>query len=100
VCAWIQGPRRTGDGIWILLDGSPAQQVAELAEQFQNWAADRLHDAGRTPGWPPCPEHSSRPQRRDPAVRTGAAVRACPESGQVIGAIGALGRPGGGTGEK
>jgi hypothetical protein len=100
VCAWIQGPAGTGEGIWILLDSSPAQQVAELAEQFQNWAADRLHDAGRIPEWPPCPEHPGRPHRLDPAVRDGAAVWACPESGQVIGAIGALVKPRSGTGEK
>jgi hypothetical protein len=33
VCAWIQGPGRTGEGISVLLDSSPAEQVAELAEQ-------------------------------------------------------------------
>ena len=55
VCAWIQGPGRTGEGISVLLDSSPAGRVAQLAEQFQNWAADQLHDAGRSPEWPGLP---------------------------------------------
>lgn len=50
VCGFIQGPGITGEGIWVYLDRSPAEQVAELAEQVQNWAADRLHDAGQRPG--------------------------------------------------
>jgi hypothetical protein len=55
VCAWIQGPGRTGEGISVPLDCSPAEQMVQLAEQFQNWAADQLHDAGLPPGWPGSP---------------------------------------------
>jgi len=95
VCAWIQGPGRTGVGISVLLDSSPAGRVAQLAEQFQNWAADQLHDAGRSPEWPACPEHPGPPHRLEPEVRDGAAVWACLESGHVIWAIGALVMPGG-----
>jgi hypothetical protein len=95
VCAWIQGPGRTGEGISVLLDSSPAGRVAQLAEQFQNWAADQLHDAGRSPEWPACPEHPGPPHRLEPEVRDGAAVWACLESGHVIWAIGALVMPGG-----
>ncbi len=95
VCAWIQGPDGTGEGISVMLDSSPAERVAELAEQFQNWAADQLHEAGRLPAWPRCPEHPSSPHRLEPEVRDGAAVWACLESGQVIWAIGALAMPGG-----
>lgn len=61
VCGWIQDPGRTGEGISVLLDASPAEQVGQLAEQFQNLAADRLHDAGRPPEWPACPQHPSVP---------------------------------------
>ena len=35
VCAWIQGPGITGEGISVILDRSPAEQVAELAERFR-----------------------------------------------------------------
>jgi hypothetical protein len=95
VCAWIQGPERTGAGIWILVDSPPAEQVAQLAEQFQNWAADELHDAGRPPDWPGCPEHPGALHRLEPEVRDGAAVWVCLESGQVIWQIGAVVLPGG-----
>ena len=88
VCAWIQGPGRTGAGIWIWLS-SPAEQVRELAEQFQNWAADQLHDAGQPPAWPVCPEHSA-PHRLDPEVQDGVAVWTCWEGGHVIWEIGVV----------
>jgi hypothetical protein len=93
VSAWIQGPGGTGAGIWIRL-GSPADQVTELAEQFQNWAADQLHDAGVAPEWPICPEHPVPPHRLNPEVRDGVAVWACWEGGHVTCEIGALAIPG------
>lgn len=96
-CAWIQGPGRTGTGISVRLAISPAAQVAELAEQLQNWAADQLHDAGLPPAWPACPEHPSQPHELAPEVRDGAAVWICGESGEVIWAIGALDVPGSGA---
>jgi len=92
VCAWIQGPGGTGEGISIRLDCSPAERVAWLAEQFQNWAADQLHDAGRPPEWPECPEHPV-PHRLEPEVRDGAAVWTCLQSDHVIWEIGALVTP-------
>jgi hypothetical protein len=95
VCGWIQGPGRTAQGIWVLLDTSPAGQVAQLAEQLQDWAADWLHDAGRPLDWPPCPRHPGAPHRLDPQVRDDRAVWACWESGQVIWPIGELTMPGG-----
>lgn len=94
VCGWIQGPGHTGEGISVLLDSSPGEQVAQLAEQFQNWAADQLHDAGRPPEWPECPQHPSPLHRLDPQVRDGRAVWVCWESGQVIWPIGGLLMPG------
>jgi len=97
VCAWIQEPGGTGQGICIWLGNPPARQLEQLAEQFQGWAADRLHDAGRSPGWPGCPEHPGHPapHRLEPDVRDGAAVWVCLENGRVIGKIGTLVMPGG-----
>lgn len=95
VSGWIQGPDGTGEGIYVLLDSSPAQRVAQLAEQFQEWAADLLHDAGRPLDWPGCPRHPGAPHRLDPQVRDDRAVWACWESGQVIWPIGELAMPGG-----
>ena len=96
-CAWIQGPGRTGAAISVRLGIPPAAQVAELAEQVQNWAADQLHDAGLPAAWPACPEHPSRPHSLEPEVRDGAAVWICGESGEEIWAIGALDVPGSGA---
>jgi hypothetical protein len=93
VCGWIQRLDGTGEGISVLADTSPAEQVAELAEQVQNWAADQMHDAGRTPEWPACPQHPSTPHRLDPEVRDGRAVWTCRQTGQVIWPIGDLVRP-------
>jgi len=94
VCAWIQGPGRAGEGIWILPGGSPAERVTDLAEQFQNWAADQLHDAGRPPEWPLCPVHPADPHRLSPEVRNGTAVWVCAGNNQVICEIGTFPRPG------
>jgi hypothetical protein len=94
VCAWMVGPGRTGTGIWIWLDSTPADQVTELAEQFQNWAADQLVEAGRSPEWPACPAHRVS-HGLNAQARDGVAVWVCPEGGQVICEIGALGKPGG-----
>ena len=97
VCAWIQGPDRAGEGIWILLGGSPAEQVADLAEQFQNWAADRLVGTGRSPEWPLCPAHPAHPadpHRLNPEVRDDTAVWVCAGSEQVICEIGTFAGPG------
>lgn len=90
VCAWIAGPGRTGTGLWIWLAGSAADRVAELAEQFQNWAADQLVDAGRSPDWPACPAHRAS-HGLNAQSRDGVAEWACPQDGQVICEIGALG---------
>ena len=95
VCGWIQEPDGTGQGIGVLLDSSPAEQVTQLAEQLQDWAADRLHDAGLPLGWPACPRHPSAPHRLTPEVRDERAVWACWESSQVIWPIGELAAPGG-----
>ena len=80
VCAWIQGPgpepaRASGSG-----SAPRAEQVRELAEQFQNWAADQLHDAGQSPEWPVCPEHSA-PHRLNPEVRI---ASRCGHAGKMV----------------
>lgn len=97
VCGWIQGPGRTGEGIWVLLDSSPAERVTQLAEQLQNWAADQLHDAGRPPSWPASPQHPNPPHGLGPQVRDGRAVWVCWACNQVIWPIGELDLPGSGA---
>lgn len=87
-CGWIEGPGRTGEGISVRLDSSAAEQVAQLAEQIQNWAADQLHDSGHTSEWPACPRHRDAPHRLQPEVRDGVAVWTCPQTGELIWPIG------------
>jgi hypothetical protein len=96
VCGWIQDPDGTGAGISVLLDTSPAEKVAQLAEQFQDWATDQQDDASRPLHWPACPRHPSAPPHRlTPQVRDDRAVWMCWESRQVICPIGELAMPGG-----
>jgi len=89
VCGWIAMPGGFGQGVWVLRDHSHAEQVAELAEQFQNWAADYLVEAGHSPDWPACPAHGG-DRGLAAEVRDGAAVWVCREDGRVISPIGAL----------
>jgi hypothetical protein len=91
VCAWVSGADGiTGVGIWVSLEGSAAERVAELAGQLQEWEIDELWAAGRSAIWPECSEHpDSHPL--EPAVdRENGASWRCPWSGDVICAIGAL----------
>ena len=57
VCGWIAEPGGYGQGIWVPRDRSPAEQLVELAGQFQDWADEQLDDGGRSSQWPLCPEH-------------------------------------------
>jgi hypothetical protein len=87
---WLQEPDGAGQAIGVLLDRSPAQQVAELAEQIQDWATDQQQDANRPRYWPACPKHPDAPHRLTPEVRDDRAVWSCWESRQVIWPIGEL----------
>jgi hypothetical protein len=91
VCGWIAEPGGFGEGISVMRDRPHAEQVWQLAEQFQNWAADQLVDAGRTPTWPLCPEHDLA-HGLEPDVRNSSAVWVCLETDRVIASIGALAR--------
>jgi hypothetical protein len=89
VGAWIHEPDGCGSGIDIATDLPPAERVERLAEQIQNWAADQLHDAGRKPEWPLCPQHPAC-NRASPEVVDGSPVWVCGEGPHVISAIGSL----------
>jgi hypothetical protein len=90
VCAWIQEPNGQGaSDISILTLVPQAERVSLLAEQIQNWAADQLHDAGRSPEWPVCPDHPAS-GRAFPQVIEESPVWTCGESGHLISIIGYL----------
>ncbi len=88
VCAWVQGPGWTGQGIDVWLNGSAAFQFYSLAEQLQSWKVDQL---GPGYWWPRCPQHADCGLTAD--IDGERAVWACPASGQVIAPIGSLRHP-------
>jgi hypothetical protein len=91
VCGFIQESDGSGAGIWVSLPYSLAERVASLAEQIQDWAADRIDDMGLSTQWPGCPEHASdRRERLVPSVQDGSPVWICPKTSRVISVIGKL----------
>jgi hypothetical protein len=89
VCAWITFGARDGTGIWVPVAGSAADQVFWLAEQMVEWECEKLADAGRSPAWPPCPDHPGKHPLR-PEVKGELAVWQCPKSERLVSEIGAL----------
>jgi hypothetical protein len=89
VCGWISDLGGSGLGISVLRDGSPAEQIRELAGQIQDWATDRQVDPERPPVWPKCPEHGLA-HGLFADVRDDTAVWVCPDGDRVVSAIGAL----------
>jgi hypothetical protein len=90
--AMLFGPDGTGMGIRVRLGDPPAAQVAEVADQVQEWAVEALWSLGRSTSWPPCPEH---PDRHPLAAvaRAGRAVWTCPVSGAEAGPVGGVAGP-------
>jgi hypothetical protein len=92
VSAWVTSDDGGGMGVWVSLAGSPAERVAQLAEQVQEWEVEQLCWAGRSATWPECPEHpGSHPL--EPAVIGGVAEWRCPRSQRAAGTIGGLELP-------
>jgi len=93
VSAWIQSPHGMGGmGIRVYLSQPPAERLADLADQIQEWEVEELCAAGRPATWPECPLHpGTHPLSAQPHAAQ--AVRCCPKTGQVISPIGALAPP-------
>ena len=90
VSAWIQSPHGTsGTGIRVYLSQPPAERLANLADQIQEWEVEELSAAGRPATWPECPLHpGTHPLSAQP--HAGQAAWCCPKTRQVIRPIGAL----------
>ena len=94
VSAWLQSPPGRGSaggmGIRVLLSEPPAERLADLADQIQEWEVEELSAAGRPATWPECQRHPG--THPPPAQSTGRPGRVVlPKTGQVISPIGALG---------
>jgi len=78
-----------GRSIQVRLGQPPADRLADLADQLQEWEVEELAAAGRPATWPECPGHpDSHPL--SPEARDGEAAWCCPASGQVVCSIGTL----------
>lgn len=91
VCAWIRDLGSTGRQITVLSPGQRGDQLADLAEQLQDWATNAQADP-QQPRWPDCRAHPGE-HRLDPQALGETAVWSCPQTGRVIAEIGALGSP-------
>ena len=85
----IYAPDGSGQGVSVLEGRSPADQLADLADQVQGWAVEELCAAGKPATWPECPTHpDSHPLRAE--VIKGVAVWSCPRTRRVIAPVGEL----------
>jgi hypothetical protein len=95
ICGFLRDPGETGEtggtGVYVMRDASPAEQVAGLAEQVQEWATDVQVDPRRPWEWPKCLEHR-RAHGLHAEVRDGAAVWVCEEGDHTVAPVGALAR--------
>jgi hypothetical protein len=85
----IYGPDGTGMGLRIEGDGDDAWQVADLADQVQEWAVEALWLGGLPAVWPECSEHPDT-HPLAPLVKGGVAVWLCPHTGTIVASIGEL----------
>ncbi|MFC5220730.1 hypothetical protein [Streptomyces coerulescens] len=85
----MYAPDGSGQGIGPALGATPAERMASLAEQVQEWAVEALWSAGASAVWPHCPEHPDA-HPLTATVTGGTAIWACPKSGAPFGRIGTL----------
>jgi hypothetical protein len=86
---WL--PDAGGAGIWIMKGSDRTHQVANVADQAQDWVVEALWRAGRSPVWPECPEHPNTHPLR-PVEMNRAAQWVCPVSLKAVATIGSLGQ--------
>ncbi|MFF9894144.1 MULTISPECIES: hypothetical protein [Streptomyces] len=82
-------PDGSGLGVSVPAGVGPAEQVAELAEQVQEWAVEALAARLLPAAWPECPDHP-RGHPLEARVVGEVAVWSCPRSGRVVAPVGAL----------
>ena len=77
-----------GQGIQVP-EGDRPHQLAQVADQIQEWAIEELWNRGRPATWPECPFHpGSHPL--EPVVVADTALRRCPKTAEPVAAIGEL----------
>jgi hypothetical protein len=92
VTAMLHSPGGSAQGVSAMTTEPPAQRIASVADQVQEWAVEELCSVGRPATWPECPEHpDSHPLSA--VVRDGGPGWACPRTGRVVSEIGQLPAP-------
>lgn len=92
VTAMLYSPDGSAQGVSAMLTEPPAQRIASVADQVQEWALEELCSVGRPATWPECPQHpGSHPLSA--AEREGQPTWACPRSGRIVSQIGQLPAP-------
>ncbi|MCX4667913.1 hypothetical protein OG453_14745 [Streptomyces sp. NBC_01381] len=85
----LYAPGGSGQGVSVAEWQSPAEQVADLADQVQGWAVEELCAALRPATWPECPTHpDSHPL--EAGVVKGVAVWSCPRTRKAVAPVGEL----------
>ncbi|NRQ39890.1 hypothetical protein HII36_49890 [Nonomuraea sp. NN258] len=85
----LSAPDGTGMGVRIPRDGDLAEQLADVADQVQEWAVHALWMEGLPAVWPECPEHpGGHPLAA--VVEGDTAVWACPRTRTVVAPVGSL----------
>ncbi|MGW6903081.1 hypothetical protein [Streptomyces sp. NPDC054940] len=86
----LHAPDGSGQGLMIPPPGvTPAQRLASLADQVQEWAVEALWSEGVAAVWPHCPDHPDTHPLQARVV-DGTAVWACPKGGAVFARVGGL----------
>ncbi|MFI5931026.1 hypothetical protein [Actinoplanes sp. NPDC051494] len=79
----------SGMGVAVTLGQARSVQVAEVADQVQEWAVEALWMLGRPTNWPPCPHHPAA-HPLAPMEEGGRAFWTCPVSVVQVCEIGDL----------
>jgi hypothetical protein len=85
--AYLRGPDSVV-GVRVLVHQPPAEQVAEVADQVQDWAVEALRGTAPT-NWPRCPSHPrTHPLRAE--ARADGPWWVCPADGTAVAVVGDL----------
>jgi hypothetical protein len=85
----ILDPDGFGQAVGVTSGRPYTEQVAELADQVQEWAVEALWRASLPAVWPECPAHpNSHPLK--PEIRGDQAIWCCPHTGTMVAPIGGL----------
>lgn len=89
----VYAPDGSGQGLVPPVGVTPAERLAHLAEQVQEWAVEALWSEGASAAWPQCPDHPDT-HPLEAAVVDGTAMWVCPKGGAARTARAAFARIG------